>query len=221
MITFKVVHHVDSGKAQRIWNRDLLEFAVGNITSDIVDARKPGNHVVVNDKKGNIVVLGPIVNHREWFQLGASIQDKIEKLLEKTIIVEQRATEAIQEVPLLYRTLVKELDHKGRLSPIVILTKSFIDRHYGTPTLTLGDVAEGVQVSPTYLSKQLKRELGLSFIDYLTEVRIRKAIQLMSDPLFKVYEIAEKVGYSSQHYFSSAFKKVTGSSPMHYKKGLR
>jgi two-component system response regulator YesN len=221
MIAFKVIHNVESGKAMRVWDRDLLEFALKNITEDLLAAGGTGRHVVLNDKKGHIIVLGRVDHYAEWLRLGQKIQDKMEALLEKTIIVEQKAADFIEDIPKLYRTLLKELSSKGSLSPIVILTKKFIDRNYGMPTLTLGDVAEGVQVSPTYLSKQLKRELGLSFIDYLTEVRIRKAIQLMSDPLFKVYEIAEKVGYSSQHYFSSAFKKVTGTSPMVYKKGIR
>ncbi|WP_169082151.1 response regulator [Paenibacillus sp. PL91] len=221
MIAFKVIHNVESGKAMRVWDRDLLEFALKNITEDLLSASAEGGNVVLNDKKGHIIVLGRIDQYAEWLRLGQKIQDKMEALLEKTIIVEQQAADFIEDFPKLYRSILKELGSKGSLSPIVILTKKFIDRNYGMPTLTLGDVAEGVQVSPTYLSKQLKRELGLSFIDYLTEVRIRKAIQLMSDPLFKVYEIAEKVGYSSQHYFSSAFKKVTGTSPMVYKKGLR
>jgi two-component system response regulator YesN len=221
MIAFKVIHNVESGKAMRVWDRDLLEFALKNITEDLLAAGAEGGHVVLNDKKGHIIVLGRIDQYAEWLRLGQKIQDKMEALLEKTIIVEQQAADFIEDIPKLYRSILKELGSKGSLSPIVILTKKFIDRNYGMPTLTLGDVAEGVQVSPTYLSKQLKREIGLSFIDYLTEVRIRKAIQLMSDPLFKVYEIAEKVGYSSQHYFSSAFKKVTGTSPMVYKKGIR
>jgi len=221
MIAFKVIHNVESGKAMRVWDRDLLEFALKNITEDLLAGNGAGNHVVLNDKKGQIIVMGCIESYNEWLKLGQKIQDKMEALLEKTIIFEQQAVESIEEFPKLYRTLSRELGSKGSLSPIVILTKKFIDRNFYMPSLTLGDVAEGVQVSPTYLSKQLKRELGLSFIDYLTEVRIRKAIQLMSDPLFKVYEIAEKVGYSSQHYFSSAFKKVTGTSPMVYKKGIR
>lgn len=221
LIAFKVIQNVESGKSMRVWDRDLLEFALKNITEDLLAAEGARNHVVLNDKKGHIIVLGSIDNYARWLLLGTKIQDKMESLLEKTIIVEQQAAESADMLPALHRTLLKELGHKGSLSPIVILTKKFIDRNYGMPALTLGDVAEGVQVSPTYLSKQLKRELGLSFIDYLTEVRIRKAIQLMSDPLYKVYEIAEKVGYSSQHYFSSAFKKVTGTSPLVYKKGIR
>ncbi|NIK75428.1 two-component system response regulator YesN [Paenibacillus castaneae] len=221
MIAFKVIQNVESGKSMRVWDRDLLEFALKNITEDLLAADRAVGRVVLNNKKGHIIVMGCINNYTDWLMLGQKIQDKMETLLEKTIIVEQQSAESIEELPTLYRSLMKELGSKGSLSPIVILTKKFIDRNYYMPTLTLGDVASGVQVSPTYLSKQLKRELGLSFIDYLTEVRIRKAIQLMCDPMFKVYEIAEKVGYSSQHYFSSAFKKVTGTSPIVYKKGIR
>ena len=62
---------------------------------------------------------------------------------------------------------------------------------------------------------------NITFMDYITRVRIRRAIELLRDDDHKMYEIAEAVGYSSQHYFSSAFKKVLGVSPMEYKKSLQ
>src|SRR5690606_4888573 len=149
--------------------------------------------------------------------LGEKVQSKLEAVLEKTIIFEQTLIEGdVGDIPTAYQRLKAELKKKGSLSPVVVLAKKYIDRNYYQSELTLSNVAEGVQVSPTYLSKQLKRELGSSFIDYLTEVRINKAIQFMNDPAIKVYEIAEMVGYSSQHYFSNTFKKVTGSSPITY-----
>lgn len=221
IIAFKVVQHADSGKSKRVWDRDLLEFALRNIAEDMMAGAPEASHVALTDKKGHTLVLSRTDNSPDWQALGAKIQDKMESLLDKTIIVEQQTAEQVTELPQTYRKVVKSLTDRASLSPIVILTRKYIERNFHRPDLTLGDVAEGVQVSPTYLSKQLKRELGLSFIDYLTEVRIRKAIQLMNDPLFKVYEIAESVGYSSQHYFSSAFKKVTGTSPMAYKRGNR
>ena len=55
-------------------------------------------------------------------------------------------------------------------------------------------------------------------MDYVTRIRIRKAIELLRDADLKIYEIAQKVGYSSQHYFSSAFKRVLGVSPLEYRK---
>lgn len=66
-----------------------------------------------------------------------------------------------------------------------------------------------------------RQSTGITFMDYITRVRIRRAIELLRDDDHKMYEIAEAVGYSSQHYFSSAFKKVLGVSPMEYKKSLQ
>lgn len=104
---------------------------------------------------------------------------------------------------------------------MVILAKDYIDLHYYEHSISLQQVANMVQVSPTYLSKQIKNELGVSFINYLTKVRINKALMLIKDPYLKVYEIAEMVGYSTQHYFCNAFKKVIGISPRDYRSGVR
>ena len=76
-----------------------------------------------------------------------------------------------------------------------------------------------MEISPGYLSRLLKQETGFSFVDYLTRVRINKAVQIMSDPAVKVYEVAEAVGYQSQHYFSRAFKKVFGRPPQSFRRG--
>ncbi|WP_418452464.1 helix-turn-helix domain-containing protein [Anaerotruncus massiliensis (ex Liu et al. 2021)] len=72
---------------------------------------------------------------------------------------------------------------------------------------------------PQHLSRLFRHETGVTFVDYLSRVRIRRAVELLADGELKMYEIAERVGYSSQHYFSSAFKKVLGVSPMEYRRG--
>lgn len=76
-----------------------------------------------------------------------------------------------------------------------------------------------MQVSPVYLSRTLKKELGTSFITLMTQTRIQKAIHLLNSTDLSILDIAERVGYDSQHYFSTAFKKVMGVSPNRYRKG--
>ncbi len=219
ILLLKVLGHLDTGYTRREWDRELLEFAAQNVVEDSLKAQAA---TIFNDTKGHIVIIFRIEEPAEWIELGEKVQNKLEAVLEKTVIYEQRLVEGeIYEVPALYQRLKAELKKKGSLSPVVVLAKKYIDRNYYQSELSLSDVAEGVQVSPTYLSKQLKRELGASFIDYLTEVRINKAIHFMNDPAIKVYEIAEMVGYSSQHYFSNTFKKITGSSPIMYRKGTK
>lgn len=216
----KVIQTLDTGPSQRVWDKGLLEFSAKNVTEELVGIGN--NRVVFQDGKGHVVWIAGADNMFAWAELCKRIRNKLEGILEKVVLMEHQIMEDdIQQLPLIYRSLLGQIRSKSSLSPIVLLAKSYIDHHYQQPDLSLRDVADGVQVSPAYLSKQLKRELGLSFIDYLTEVRIRHAIRMMQDPTVKVYEIAEKVGYSSQHYFSNAFKKMTGLSPLQYRKGKR
>lgn len=70
-----------------------------------------------------------------------------------------------------------------------------------------------------YLSRTLKRELGETFVAFLTGLCIRKAIQLLNATDLTIHEIAGRVGYDSQHYFSTAFKRQMGVSPNQYRRG--
>lgn len=108
---------------------------------------------------------------------------------------------------------------KKKCSPIVLLTIKHIEDGYYSNDLNINDIAEKLEVTSSYLSKLLKKETGLSFIDYLTNIRIKKAMYIMEDPTIKIYDVAELVGYSNQHYFCRAFKKVIGISPTDYKRG--
>jgi two-component system response regulator YesN len=53
----------------------------------------------------------------------------------------------------------------------------------------------------------------------LTQIRIKRAIQLLTATELSILEIADRVGYHSQHYFSTSFRKYTGMSPLQYRKG--
>jgi len=64
----------------------------------------------------------------------------------------------------------------------------------------------------------MKRELGHSFIHVLVQIRIQKAVHLLKETELSILEIALKVGYDSQHYFSTAFKKMIGVSPNQYRR---
>ena len=90
---------------------------------------------------------------------------------------------------------------------------SYIGTHYMDADLSLVMVSAGIGISPNYLSAQIKKRTGTSFIDYLTERRMEAAKKLLLDTPMKIREIAEACGYSDQHYFSYCFKKYEGKSP--------
>ena len=92
----------------------------------------------------------------------------------------------------------------------------FIHENYNKQ-ITLNDVAEHVYVSTSYLSRMFKKELGKNFVDYLNGLRIEKAKELLMDPRYKTYEVAEIVVIPDAHYFSRLFKKYEGLSPTEYR----
>lgn len=96
--------------------------------------------------------------------------------------------------------------------------KEYIQDHYGKDYISLQDAAEHVTISPSHLSKVFSQETGQTFIEYLTQTRIRKAMELLQSTSAKSYEIAYQVGYNDAHYFSNLFKRVTGMTTKEYRK---
>lgn len=83
--------------------------------------------------------------------------------------------------------------------------------------ITFSEFSKAHHVSLSYLSKEFKRQTGVTFVDYLTEVRIRKALELFEAGKERTVEVGELVGYHDPKYFRSVFKKMTGMSPKAYK----
>ena len=105
---------------------------------------------------------------------------------------------------------------------LALRTKQFIDEHYAR-SISLKDIAETLYVSQHYLSHLFKKELGDSPINYLITRRIEEAKRLLSEmePDLPIHEVASRVGYSSEKYFSMLFKKVTGLTPTAYRDSSR
>ncbi|NOV03582.1 response regulator transcription factor [Paenibacillus planticolens] len=84
--------------------------------------------------------------------------------------------------------------------------------------IALTDVAAFVHLNPSYLSQLFKQQTGGKFVDYVIEMRIEEAKRLLVKTSLRVFEIAERLGYGDIAYFSNTFKKLTGSSPLEYRK---
>ncbi|SEN36502.1 two component transcriptional regulator, AraC family [Mesobacillus persicus] len=102
---------------------------------------------------------------------------------------------------------------------IMAIAKEYIAEHFDK-ALTLEDVAEVVNLSPQYFSKIFKERAGSSFIDYLTEMRVERAKELIRSKQKSVKEVCYHVGYKDPNYFSRVFKKYTGISPSDYRQSI-
>jgi len=96
--------------------------------------------------------------------------------------------------------------------------KGYIDRNYMSPDISLNAVATHVNISPNHFSTLFSQEEGLTFIEYLTRVRLDQAKRLLKMSSLKCSDIAYEVGYGDPHYFSFIFKKNTGISPSEYRR---
>ena len=106
---------------------------------------------------------------------------------------------------------------ENKYSSIINKAKDFINNNFADPNISLNSVAAYVSVSPSHFSAVFSQETGGTFIEYLTQTRIKKAMEFLRSTSLKSSEIAYKAGYNDPHYFSYLFKKVTGQTPKEYR----
>ncbi|MCI8835876.1 MAG: helix-turn-helix domain-containing protein [Ruminococcus sp.] len=106
---------------------------------------------------------------------------------------------------------------RAGLGGTVNRAREYMNENY-MKDLTLQKVAEAAGVSANYLSTLFTQERGESFVECLNQIRIEHACIYLNQNYYKIYEIAYKVGFKDEKYFSRVFKKVTGVSPSEYKR---
>ena len=98
----------------------------------------------------------------------------------------------------------------------------YIQDHFTEQQFSLRQLAEEFHLSQSYVTRLIKQETGSSFSELLTRMRIDRAVSLLvQSPDMKLVEIAERTGFSSQHYFSRVFKEKIGFSPADYREYIR
>lgn len=93
----------------------------------------------------------------------------------------------------------------------------YLENNLNDPKLGLASTAGTFFVSPGHLGRLMKKETGQTFVEYLTNIRMKKAENLLDKTDLKGYEIGEQVGITDAHYFSILFKKCTGISMNQYR----
>lgn len=93
----------------------------------------------------------------------------------------------------------------------------YTEKHY-PESLSLKLFGDLFHVSPNYVSRLFKQEVGQGLFDYINELRIEKAKILLKDYRYKIYDVAEMVGFNNQAHFAIVFQKYTGFSPKQYRK---
>ncbi len=111
------------------------------------------------------------------------------------------------------------LKRSNRNESLIAKVKEYVDNNY-VDNITLTSISKSFGISSGYLSVLFSEHTGQNFIDYISNLRIQKAKNLLKSTDMRIYEIADKVGYRDAYYFSAAFKKIVGINPTDYREKL-
>jgi two-component system response regulator YesN len=198
------------------WNEDLLYYAAENIAGEVFEPLAPVT--CCKSRGGDLVLLCAVAEAPAFQASGRRLGELLREHLPLAPLIVQEACATYEDMPEVYQALADQISAHEKHSPAVQAAKACIDAKFGDPELSLQTAADEAFVSPQHLSRLFRHEMGLTFTEYLTQARIRKATELLQNKDLKMYEVAERAGYASQHYFSSAFKRVLGVSPAEYRK---
>lgn len=140
-------------------------------------------------------------DEQELMKVFGSVEDTkdyLRKLLETTIDLREKAA-------------------LGKYDRILKQAQEYIEENYSQFDISLNTVAASVNLSPNHFSTIFSQELGETFIEYLTRVRMEKAKELLRTTSKKSTEISYEVGYKDAHYFSNLFKKTQNCTPREYR----
>ena len=104
-----------------------------------------------------------------------------------------------------------------RYSDIIEIAKVQIRKTYMSVEISLNTIAAEVGMSPSYFSSIFSKEMGKTFVEYLTEIRMDRAKELLMCSSMKTSEIGYEVGYKDPHYFSYIFKKTQNCTPKEFR----
>jgi two-component system response regulator YesN len=122
-----------------------------------------------------------------------------------------------------YKSILREAielrnrSSQKRYSGLIEKAKEYIHLKYSMSDLTRDQVASKVNISPNYFSSLFNQETGMTFIEYLTDIRMEKAKEYLRCSGRKITEIGYLVGYLDSHYFSYIFKKTQNCTPSEYR----
>ncbi len=159
-------------------------------------------------------------NSKTYFSLKRKIGELVKMLMEEksnllhlnVLMAELVLLSAVKEQPTMEELPLQSEQQENYMKAI-----RYIDEHCGEP-LSLGDVAEQLSFSPSYTSKLLKKYTGISFIKYLSYVRVRNSLEILLEGKEQIEKIALDCGMPNAKAYTNTFKELYGILPSTYRK---
>jgi two-component system, response regulator YesN len=168
----------------------------------------------------SLLALNKRMSALDLFTVHLYLEERWNEL--KNGLLPNRSFEEIEEDVTNFILYCTTLIHNFRTqtSPDVLhRCQDILSKHY-TKEITLNEMSQLLAVTPSYLSRLFKKELGVNYTEYLNNIRILKAKELLHSPNMKVMEVSRMVGYNNAHYFSKMFKRIAGVTPLEYRERI-
>jgi two-component system response regulator YesN len=154
-------------------------------------------------------------------ELDGNVNEIMPEILQHSFVEESVLNEEVF-VTNVRKILTRLLDYRdsriqGRYGDVIIKAKDYIEQNYASQDTCLSTVADVVHLSPNHFSTIFSQECGITFIEFLTNVRVEAAKKLLKETDMKGSDIAYDCGFGDPHYFSFIFKKTTGMSPREWR----
>ena len=204
----------DVFKAVHIGVREDIEHAVFSLVKDLKDNAK----TIMQYNFTVFEIVGHLYrfcgnNHMKFEDHAGEIKNAYEEI---TKMDESALMAWLVRVALSISDELKNARNSS-LRYLISEAKNIVRDEYADADLSLDTVCSKLGVSNSYFSSIFKKEVGISFITYLTDYRMQQAVHLMLETNEKNYEIAEHVGYEDANYFGYVFKRKYGMSPSKYR----
>lgn len=224
---FTMAAEAANGKdALEIFGRENIDLILTDLRMPVMDGISLLRSVRESDKRVRFLILTCLDEFsliKQAMELDAS--NYILKLTSETDEIERELLKIGNELRQLDGAFV-ETERTTKADAVSPLTgaqnqrlsaaRSYLEKNY-TKDISLARVAEVVGVTPNYLGQLFLQYCDCTFTDALNHLRIEAAKQLLENPSFRIYEVAERTGFSSTTYFFRVFKKYEGCTPMEYR----
>ena len=144
-------------------------------------------------------------------------KEREETYIWKEILTKRSLEELSGYVKSSIGTIYNQLVESGAISRKVQEIIRYIRHNYADKTLSIQSISAHVYLSPTYLCAFFKKSTGKTLNEFITEIRLAKAKELLRDVRLKLYQIAAKVGFTDVNYFSTLFKRRVGCTPSEFR----
>lgn len=220
----------DAGIQGGEYNRQQMEeqkkLLMSNISiGNIVTSQKLFHNILkemeglpVSERNNMVVSLLSTMN-----QVIQEVNEKLHQSLQAyfnyAMIVSMKSTDEIAEYCNRIFDRIRMAEEKKEYydtNSLITKAKNYIQENLYRD-ISQEEIANQLFICSSYLSRLFKKETGENFSQYVTRIKIEKAIELLKDPKYKTYQVSEVLGYKTPRYFSRLFRMQTGMNPSEYR----